>query len=278
MEPSKLIVTRHGQGDLGARDWGKQGDGLYVSARHLWASFIMDARRFERTDDARQLRKTIARHAIVNAGYPKAAILLIGYCIEMYLKGGLAKLLIGCAEDTFRSTLKAYSHSLEKLAKEIIHDLSKAQLDDLKTLSKFILNDARYPVEANTSTEYVDKTNERSKIIYNGLAFRRYCKLAKHIRCRIAKIDNDSSSMCSTRHWIVDVDGYLCYRYGGGLPPRITYRRCTSSSVELQVTAEEVRGLLAQAGQLLPGPIDEYEIYADSAKDGKRKLKRIHPK
>ncbi|MBK3473788.1 hypothetical protein JJD61_24085 [Pseudomonas carnis] len=275
MAPSSVRLSRHGQGDLGARDWGKEGDGLYASARHLWASAIVKSRRFERLRDPRSIKKNLNRYVVVNSGFPKASILLIGYCVEMYLKGGLTKQLIGCADDVFRSTLKTYSHGLDKLAKDLIEDLSKQQLQDLRALSNFVLNDARYPVEASNNQEYVDKINSRSRSINNGLAFRRYCLLAKHIRTTIGRIDGDSSNPCSSSSWDVDSDGYLCYRYGGNLPPRITYRRCSVSSRLGPVTYQEVVDLVENSEIVLPGPIDDYQIYSDQDKKGKRVLKRL---
>lgn len=276
MTASTVKLTRHGQGDLGARDWGKEGDGLYASARHLWASALVQTRRFERHQDLHTIRKSINKAIIVNAAFPKASVLLIGYCVEMYLKGGLTKQLIGCADDVFRSTLKSYSHSYDKLAKDLIGELSSEHRDDLKALSNFVLNDARYPVEASTNEEYVDKTNRRAQAIYSGQAFRRYCRLAKQIRARIAKIDNDRSNPCSTSHWKIDHDGYLCYRYGGNLPRRITYRRCTASATEGPVIWQEVADLITDNGVIIPGSLHFYEIYVDHEKNGKRALKRLH--
>ncbi|MEE4960806.1 hypothetical protein V2K05_10400 [Pseudomonas alliivorans] len=273
--PSTVKLTRHGQGGLGAADWGKEGDGLYASARHLWATAIVRFRQFERLEDIRIIRKIINRRTIINRSFPRASMLLIGYCVEMYLKGGLTKLLIGCADDVFRSTLKSYSHDLEKLAKDLIPDLNKTQRSDLRSLSKLVLNDARYPVEANSREEYVKLSNKRASTIHNGTTFRRYCQLAKHLRARIALIDADSNDPCSTSHWRVDVDGYLCYRYGGHVLPRMTYRRCTSADLTEEVTYEEVLTVIKNAGLLLPGAIETYAIYADQVKNGKRMLKKL---
>lgn len=275
MKASEVKLTRHGQGDLGARDWGKEGDGLYASARHLRASALVQTRRFERYQDIHSIRKHIVRAFTVNTAFPKAFVLLLGYCVEMYLKAGLTKQLIGCADDVFRSTLRSYSHKYDQLATDLLGKLSNEQINDLKTLSNFVLNDARYPIEANTNEEYVEKTNRRAKAIYNGSAFRRYCHLAKHIRAGIGKIDNDSSNPCSTGHWSVDNDGYLCYRYGGNLPQRITYRRCTASVTEGPVTWQEVADLVSDNGLVIPGSIEDYQIYADQEKTGKRILKKL---
>jgi hypothetical protein len=281
MTPSKVKLTRHGQGDLGARDWGKEGDGLYASARHLWASSIVKARKFEKLEesgDIRSIRRALPHYSIVNSAFPKASTLLIGYCIEMYLKGGMTKLLIGCADDVFRSELRRYSHDLEKLAKILIAELDPTQLTDLKSLSQLVLNDARYPVEANDNADYVKKYNARASMIYNGASFRRYCRLAKYIRSRIVRIDNDSSDPCSTSHWKVDENGYLCYRYGGHLPPRITYRRCTSHAHTGAVTLSEVEELITATGIILPGPDSAYQIFSDQAKGdqiNRRLLKRL---
>lgn len=275
MEPSAVKITRHGQGDLGAADWGKEGDGLYASARHLWAAVIVRARKFEQIEDIRTFKKTIYRHALINRSFPRASMLLIGYCVEMYLKGGLTKLLIGCADDVFRSTLKSYSHDLEKLASDLLSDLNKEQRSDLRSLSNMVLNDARYPVEANSKEEYVKLSNKRASATNNGATFRRYCTLAKFIRERIALIDADSNEPCSTSHWRVDLDGYLCYRYGGHLSPRMTYRRCTSADFTEEVTAQEVLTIITNSGLLLPGSIEKYAIYSDQMKNGKRQLKKL---
>lgn len=204
-------------------------------------------------------------------------MLLIGYAVEMYLKAGLTKLLLGCADDVFRATLKSYSHNLARLGADLIPDMDKSQLNDLESLAKLVLTDARYPVEANSKEEYVTLYNKRYAEISDDQNFRRYCKLARHIRDRIARIDADSSNSCTSSHWIVDEDGYLCYRFGGHLPPRITYRRCTSSEQPGEVTAQEVRELIKAAKILLPCPVDSFAMYEDhlNIKNGKRYLKPL---
>jgi hypothetical protein len=276
MKPTVVKLTRHSQGDLGAKDWGKEGDGLYASARHLWATSIVQSRKFERLEDVGAIRKTLHKHSTINLAFPRASVLLIGYCVEMYLKGGLTKLLIGCADDVFRSTLRTYSHSLDKIACDLFDDMTETQISDLKSLSKFVGNDARYPVEANNNEEYVDRYNSRARSIYNGTAFNRYCDLAKDIRARISRTDNDSSSPCSTSHWTVDGDGYLCYRYGGHLPSRITYRRGTTTNDQGAITRAEIIEVLGIAEAFLPGPVDSYAMYADvKAKRGRRTLVKI---
>ncbi|QKL03892.1 hypothetical protein GEV39_22115 [Pseudomonas sp. NY5710] len=273
--PQKPIkLARNSQGDLGPKDWIKEGDGLYVSARHLWASWVVKSRKFENLRDFKNMRREFINHVNVSNGFPKASILLIGYCVEMYLKAGLTKLFIGYPDDSFRSQLRSYSHNFRAIASDLLTNISHQQISDLDSLKNFVLNDARYPVEGGENEEYVNSYNKRYRKIFNANSFKRYCMLAKHIKHEVGKIDSDSSNPCSHKSWEVGQDGFLCYRYGGNLPPRITYRNCSSEPLQDDVVGE-VKDLMEQNDIHIPGRFADYMLFVEVVKqNGIRQLKK----
>ena len=275
MRQIPIKLARNSQGDLGPKDWIKEGDGLYVSARHLWASWLVKARKFERAEDLKAIRKTLINHMHTTNGFPKASILLIGYCVEMYLKAGLTKLFIGYPDDVFRRQLRNYSHDFPLLAVDLLGNISAEQKEDLESLKNFVLNDARYPVEGGQNDKYVTNYNTRYRKIFNAHSFKRYCRLAKYIKDQIGRIDSDSSNPCSHSAWDVGRDGFLCYRYGGNLASRITYRRCSSETCQ-SVAKSDVAELIEENNIHLPGCFSDYQIFAEIVKpNGKKHLKKI---
>lgn len=212
------------QGDLSHRDWQKEGEHLYISARHMRLSFLQEIRKIQRAVTIKDQIKVIPKaHQKINA-FPKAAMLLLGYAVEMYLKSGLAKLLLGCGEELFRCTLREYSHNFRNLAYDLHLSLDEQCLLDLASLSSFVKNEARYPVSVGPDETYVDAFNKRSRSMDNAKDFRRFCLLAKRIRRQVNLINNNSKAPATLHSWTVDGDGYLAFRLGGNLPAHAIMR------------------------------------------------------
>ena len=155
-------------------------------------------------------------------------MLLLGYAVEMYLKAGLTKVYRGCPERTFYRDLKArFRHRLVCLANAIAFPIEEGDEDHLRNLERMVLVDARYPIFVPKGRSYSDTKNEQTARIWSSTDFESFTRIALRIKEHSEQIDTDSTNPASHFSVSVDDDGFLAFRVGGNLPPRITYRLST---------------------------------------------------
>jgi hypothetical protein len=218
-------------------EWLEEGDGLFQSARITRATWMRKCRTFpDRLDRAAVSRRLLSELK----GLPRASVLLLGYSVEMYLKGGLVKAYRGCREELFRHDAREFGHKLARLAAEIDFPHASGDRDDFHQLQKLILSGARYPIEpdgissdARTRRAALTRQfNDRTSLICSMDRFRRLCTLSMRVRAHAALIDNDENSPMLMDHGCIGEAGYWVFRIGGHLRPRVTYRLCGGLSAE----------------------------------------------
>lgn len=218
-----VLLSNKSQGTFNPLDWISEGDGLYASAR-LMRTIWHQRRRKLRT--IRHLQSSIdirTWHEV--AGLPKASMVLLGYAVEMYLKGGLAKAYRGCREKMFdRDTRSRFSHNYLKLAKEVDFPANVESSAALDQLSDLVIAGARYPIVVGPLQDYSTAWNSRTRATWSSSAFRSYRRLADQVRQHVQTIDANSADMAIFKSLQIGADGYLTLRIGGTLRTRITYR------------------------------------------------------
>jgi hypothetical protein len=231
-------------GMFNASDWLEEGDGLSQSARITRATWLRKLRTFSDWTD----RPTVSRRLLSELkGLPRASVLLLGYSVEMYLKGGLVKAYRGCGEELFRhASRKKFGHKLAKLAAAIDFPHASGDRDDFHQLQKLIVSGARYPIEPDMigidgrthRAKFNRQFNERTALVWSNDRFRRLCALSARVRAHVDLIDNGENNQAHLDHGYIGETGYWAFRIGGHLRPRVTYRLC---NLHRDLSKEDVR-------------------------------------
>lgn len=240
--PASRRLTSKSVGQFNAREWVNEGDHLFASAKATRAVWVVKRRKIRRKLDTLGER-ALGRNMWADLeGLPKSSILLLGYAVEMYLKAGLAKAYFGCSEEMFeRDVKRRFSHNLNEIVKEIALDVSDREKNDLTILSEMIRFGARYPIKERADGSYTTQKNERLRQAWNKSEFTRMRRLALRVRAHASLIDMDSNEAAHYQWHQLDSDGYLAYRSGGHLPPRITYRLSTEQRAAGETNLSDVR-------------------------------------
>ena len=226
-------ISNRSAGQFDPKNWLAEGDGLLASAAKTRAIWTNHRSAFSQTIQERRSRdRDPSSDWRLLLGLPRSSMLLLGYSVEMYLKAGLVRAYCGCSEEMFIRDIKnRFSHKLVLIANEIAFDINHKDEQGLNLLSDMILFDARYPVSVPAGDSYTDTVNQQTERIWSSENFTTLTELANRIKAHSKKIDADSTNPASYRSFCVDHDGYLAFRIGGHLPPRITYR---PSSIQKQ--------------------------------------------
>ena len=263
-------ISHRSTGQFNPDDWLKEGDGLLATShktREIWTSHQQT---FSQTV---QERKSGNRDRVSDwnllTGLPRASMLLLGYSVEMYLKAGLAKAYFGCSEDMFERDVKGrFGHRLVSLAQEIAFPLKDKDETNLNLLKKMILVDARYPVVVSEGIPYAETINEQTRRIWSAENFEAFSELANRIKEHSQTIDADPNNPALHMPFNVDADGYLAFRVGGNLPPRITYKLSSGQKRDSKTSLDDIKALF---------PLPRFKILRDCWKyawiyeDGERK-------
>lgn len=248
--PKPQMLTGKSEGQFNSRDWIKEGNHLFASSKATRAVWVVKRRKLKRMLNA------IGNWAHGTGmwadleGLPKASMLLLGYSVEMFLKAGLAKAYQGCSELIFDRDVRQFSHDFKKLAKEVAFDSSERDRIDLAILQKMVLFNARYPIKPREDVTAIRQQAERMQQVWSKSEFTRMRQMVLRIRAHVSRIDMDSFDPSSVASIKLDDDGYLTYRTGGHLPPRVTFKY---STVQRQAGEDNLEALrtLARDGQLL---------------------------
>lgn len=245
MQKSRL--SRRSVGQFNPRAWLDEGDGLVASAkatRELWQITCQEFSEKVREENTYDRDKALHWNRVT--GLPRASMLLLGYSVEMYLKAGLAKAYYGCSEEMFSRDVKVrFGHRLVLLAHEIAFALELEDEPKLNLLKDMVLVDARYPIHVDEVVSYSEAVNEQTRRVWSEDNFNSFLELADRVRKHSMKIDNDSKNPASYKSWNIDDDGYLAFRIGGHLPPRITYRVSTVQEQNSAASLSDVKSLFA---------------------------------
>ncbi|MDR6294301.1 hypothetical protein E9232_006855 [Inquilinus ginsengisoli] len=248
-----------------ARAWIEEGDGLLASARVMRATWLWRKRRFSASVSLGDRPRS--RAWIELLGLPRSSCLLLGYSVEMYLKAGIAKLYRNCRQEMFsRDVKKIYGHNLDEMAEEICLPLTGARRSDLKLMKEFILFEARYPLQIKPGMRFPDAINKRTDKIWGNEQFRRLCALSRDIQIYVSKLDQNRANPASVSRLEVDKDGYVAFRFGGGLPTRITYRPSSHRSTRGEIWAEDAQALVMAS--VHPAIWDTFLSHASILHDG----------
>lgn len=222
MQP--IVAVKH-PGMFDPAEWLKEGDGLFASARELRALWQVRRRALKRRLRAQPPVRMAPREWQRLEGMPRASLLLLGYAVEMYLKSGLTGVYRGCRPAMFERDLRrVYGHDLGKIAREIDYPGARAQRSDFRALRQAVLFDARYPIAPVAGQSFHDQVNRRTARMWDRRGFARLCRLAREVRAHASRIDRDPDTPAFWYRADFDDGGYLAFRSGGGLSPRITLR------------------------------------------------------
>jgi hypothetical protein len=222
-------ITMRSVGQYDPEKWLDEGDGLLASAKVVRNHWLDYKQTFP--ESIQGLAGTDPDWALLE-GLPRSSMLLLGYSVEMYLKAGLTKACFGCPEEMFKRDVKTrFGHDLVSLAKEISFDFKEGDKASFEHLENMVLFDARYPVFVPKGQDHTNVANQQTQKIWSKEKFNIFCMLAEKVREHARAIDNDSNNPSIRGSYSVDQDGFLVFRDGGHLPPRITYR---VSSVQIK--------------------------------------------
>ena len=243
--PIQNYLSHKSTGQFDFNQWIKEGDGFLVSSRKVRDTWKNHRERFFKTIK-NESRPNPEDWALLQ-GLPRVSMLLLGYAVENYLKAGLAKAYRGCANKMFERDVKSrFGHKLKDMADELEFPFP-GQTNDrqkFKKLENMILFDARYPVFVSKDESYCDASNQQISRIWPEKEYEDLYSIGERVRKHACRIDSDSSNCTYFTRLTIDNDGYLVFRVGGHLPPRITYRVSTEMHEENHKDVSDVKALL----------------------------------
>ena len=251
--PVQSRLSSRSTGQFNPQEWLKEGDGLMASSQKIRSIWEDHRENFLRAIRHKKER-TGSRIEDWNllTGLPRSSMLLLGYAVEMYLKAGLAKAYRGCGNKMFDRDVKSrFRHNLCKIAKELGFPFQPADRQNFNKLKDMVLVDARYPVLVPEGCSYPDAVNQQTSRIWSESEYTNLCSLGQQVREHVARIDSDPSNPASFININIDDDGYLAFRVGGHLPPRITYRISTLMREAGQTDIADVKAFLTELPSLL---------------------------
>ncbi|MDR9229599.1 hypothetical protein FEP08_05161 [Burkholderia multivorans] len=216
-------VSHRSQGIFDASAWLDEGNGILAAActtRRTWQTRRL---RFDQyLTESHTSPSSQAWNELV--GLPRASVLLLAYAVEMYLKAGLVKAYRGCPEPLLGRDLKTlYGHDLVAAAKAIDFPDVEANQARFQLLKDAVTFDARYPIAPKQGIPFHDLKNRQTARIWCERDFRKTIALALRVRKHVKRIDSDQCNPSSIRSFSIEEGGFLTYRVGGNLRPRITF-------------------------------------------------------
>lgn len=260
----ETVVNSLSKGIFKASNWKKEGDGLLVAAkalRHQWLSNREEVIRII-TDQSPRSSEVFTK----DSALARSSMILLGYAVEMLLKGGMVKLYSYCPEDLVERVVRKFGHDYECMAERLDINLEPDQFKQLKDLSRSVVNDARYPITPSLGTDFFEQTNQVTRFNNRQPNFESLVGLVEQIRDFARKIDSDSSNPAWFQHrwtgW-----GYVVARSGGSLPPTIVFRH------EDQLVRSDLRSAI-EAVVTLSADFDCFQIYEDTGNGRSRRCER----
>jgi hypothetical protein len=172
------------------------------------------------------------------------SVLLLAYATELFLKAGLTRLYIGCPHELFRRDVKRYGHKLKKVAAEVEYPCTDEAKRHLQEMQSIILSDGRYPFLSDTEKDQIGRNNARAFKFWSDDHYRDLLGLCKSIREHVGSLDQDSSNPSSPLSFRIDDDGYVTFRCGGGLSPRLLVKYSSQQKANRRNNKRALRRLL----------------------------------
>ena len=267
-------ISSRSAGQFDPKNWFTEGNGLLASSTKMREIWTNHRQTFSQTVQERRSgkRDSLSDWSLLT-GLPRASMLLLGYSVEMYLKAGLVQAYKGCSEEMFERDVKdRFGHKLVSLAKETAFPLQDGDEAHLNLLIDMVLVDARYPVFVPRSTPYADAVNQQTGRIWSNENYQAFTELANRVKVHSRTIDSDSNNPASCPSYNVDDDGYLAFRVGGNLPPRITYRLSSVQKQNCETSLEDIKALFTEPQfQSLRHYWEHAWIYEDGEKKTSRR-------
>ena len=251
-------------GQFDSKNWLKEGDGLLASSvktREIWITH--DQKMLQNVQGGKLEGGNHASDWHLLEGLPRASMLLLGYSIEMYLKAGLAKAYQGCSERMFKRDIMQYGHNFVRLAKDISFALRKGDGKNLDCLRKMVLTDARYPIFVVSGETLNDEINQQTGRIWSHVNFQAFTELANRVNDHARSIDADRNNPSFCRSIVVDDDGYLTFRQGGNLPPRVTYGLSAVQKSTGRTSFDDIKAIFLSAFPVQYSMWEHAWIYED---------------
>lgn len=241
-------LTSRSVGDHNAADWLAEGDGLLAAARltrENWAGHRRNWNKGLRSNQGSRFPRDTEAYTLLT-GLPRASMLLLGYAGEMYLKAGLVKAYRGCLATMFsRDIKKRFGHDFVKAAEEVAFPERQGDRANLTTLTAMVLVDARYPVHVAEGQDHAGAVNARTNAVWSDEGFATLADLVGRLREHASLIDSGAANPATFKLFDIDQDGYLAFRVGGHLPPRVTYRRSSQMLDNGETSPADVKALIA---------------------------------
>lgn len=220
------------------QSWIDEGDRLLRSS-----GILRDSRRRRRVAQRNGSASGIANILQMEAAV-HGSVLLLAYATELFLKAGLTRLYIGCTHELFRRDVKRYGHNLKRLATEVEYPCTDEIKRHLKEMQSMILSDGRYPFLSETENEQAGRNNARALKFWSDDHYRDLLGLCKSIREHVTSLDHDSNNPSSILSYRIDDDGYVAFRCGGRLSPRLMVKYSSQQKANRRNNKRALRRLL----------------------------------
>lgn len=244
-------LSNRSEGQFNYRNWIEEGDGLFASSAQV--------RRSWQKHRSQHSKNIFGKNGVSGpsapddwhllTGLPRSSMLLLGYATEMYLKAAITKAYRGCSNDMFNRDVRSrFGHKFIKMAEEIAFPKTSLDIESLNNLKEMVLVDARYPVFIKEHETYVKTVNQRTFKIWSEDGYQSLSALVQRVREHALKIDGDEANPSSFYSVSIDSDGYLAFRVGGHLPPRITFRISTLMRESNKTSVSDVKAIFETNG------------------------------
>lgn len=265
-------ISNRSVGQYDSRKWISEGDGMFASSkitREIWKK-----KQLEVSEKVKQVSEGESRLFPVDwnliTGLPRASMLLLGYSAEMFLKAGIVRAYHGCSEEMLSRDLKnKFGHNYHCTAQEIQFPLEGNDVECLDILRKLVTVDARYPVLPSEGEKIHEAVNRRTGLIWSDESYSSFSSLVERIRGYIIKIDGDEKNPAFFSSYNIDEDGYVAFRIGGNLPPRITYKVSSEMQSSGKSDLRDIRLILEREPEYCANILIHWDhcfIYEDGKK------------
>lgn len=222
MSSREAVVNSKSKGIFKAANWKKEGEGLLVAAKALRQQWLLNKEEVIKIITEQSPRSS--EIFIKDSALARSSMLLLGYSVEMFLKGGLVKLYSYCPEEMVERVIRRFGHDYKGMAERLGVPLTSSQFEQLNGLKKSVVDDARYPITPSLGKDFFEQTNKITQYNNRQPNFESLVELIELIRDFARRIDADSSNPTSFQHPETEW-GYVVARFGGNLPPTIVFRR-----------------------------------------------------
>lgn len=191
MSSRESVVNSYSMGIFKASNWKKEGAGLLVAAKALRQQWLSNREAVVKVITERSPRSSEV--FTKDTALARSSMLLLGYSVEMFLKGGVVKLYSYGPEEVVKRLMRKLGHDYEGMAKRLRIELEPDQFKQLNGLSQSVVDDARYPAtpswikissnrpikSPNTTTDSLTSSASLDWSSGYAISFRRLTRIAQ---------------------------------------------------------------------------------------------------